>query len=149
MIRTSPNLSANIFLIIASIISAVMLSSMRTSLGLSLTLLLLESVLASPIGFEVLASNPSGSALDIHIVVTKEPSIEQEPNEHYSWIQEVQAQEGPKESQEKELLPFPLKTHQEDRVGSEFVSQSGDLGYAGNINEDAAEEVSKYPHMIS
>ena len=105
--------------------------------------------MASPIGSEVLASNPSGSALDIHIVVTKESSIEQERNEHYSWIQEVQAQEGPRESQEKELLPFPLKTHQEDRVGSKFVSQSGDLGCAGNINEDVDEEVSKYSHVIS
>ena len=69
-----PELSANLFLIIASIVSAVMLSSMETSLGLSLALLLLESVLNCPIGSEVLASSPSVSTLDVHIVVSKERS---------------------------------------------------------------------------
>ena len=142
-----PDLSASLFLIIASIVSAVMLSSMKTSLGLSLTLLLLESVLTSPIGSEVLAGNPSVSTLDVHIVVSKEPSTGQVRNEHYNWIQEMQAQEGHGESQEKELLPFSLKNHQEDQLGSRFVLQSGGPGYAGIPNEEAAEEISKHPHV--
>ena len=142
-----PDLSTNIFLIIASITSAVMLSSMKTSFGLSLTLLLLESVLTSPIGSEALASNPSMSTLDVHIVVPKEVSTGQIRNEHYSWIQEVQAQKRHGESQEKGLFPFSLNNHQEDRLGSKLVLQSGSLGYAGNINAEAAEEISKHPHV--
>ena len=142
-----PDLSANIFLIIVSIISAVMLSTVKTCLGLSLTLLLLESVSTSPIGSDALAGNPSVSTLDVRIVVSKELSTGQVRNEHYSWIQEVQAQKGHGESEEKELLPFSLTKHQEDRLGSKFVLQSGSLGYAGKINAEAAEKISKHPHV--
>ena len=49
-----------------------MLSSMKIFFGLTLTLLLLESVLTSPTGSEALASNPSVSTLNLHIVVSKE-----------------------------------------------------------------------------
>ena len=124
-----------------------MLSSMKTSFGLSLTLLLLESVLASPIGSEALASNPSESTLDVHIVVSKEVSTGQVRNEHNSRIQEMQAQKGHGESLEKGLLPFSLNNHQENRLGSKFVLQSGSLDYAGDVNAEASEKISKNPHV--